>query len=92
MFGRRKRARDPITMKRFLCVLLPKIMIGISAVIYLVAGVALFMTDEERWEHIMRPWGVIEVIICVALAAWIGIGSAYLRYSEAHSDERDQFK
>ncbi len=78
MFGR-KRKKEPMTARRFVCVFCPKLLMIISGLGYLIGGTILFMLDESGWQAAITPWGIIEVVLLLVFAAWLGIGKIYYR-------------
>ena len=87
MFGR-KRKKEPMTALRFVCVLFPKLFMIVSVLVYLIGGTVLFMADESAWQAAITPWGIIEVVLLLMFAAWLGIGKIYLNHKKDEDAEK----
>ena len=87
MFGR-KRKKEPMTALRFVCVFCPKLLMIVSALGYLIGGTALFVADESVWQAAITPWGIIEIVLLLMFAAWLGIGKIYLNHKKDEGAEQ----
>lgn len=87
MFGR-KRKKEPMTALRFVCVFCPKLLMIISALGYLIGGTVLFMADEAAWQAAITPWGIIEIVLLLMFAAWLGIGKIYMNHKKDEGAEQ----
>ena len=85
MFGRRRK-KEPMTMMRFVCVVLPKALIVAAMGVYLIGGTVLYVADDAAWQAAITAWGIVTIIACIVFAAWMGIGKQYVKRSVKEDD------